>query len=414
MSLIKILWHSVAPWVPTGYGSQTGAFAPRVAALGYDLVVSAHYGLQGAELNWKGLRCWPGYSAAYGTDMLVPHAMAHFAGGLDSKMQRFEQAAAEGIVITLCDVWVLDVPLLSDLSVAAWTPVDHETLPPKVRKWFAVTGAVPVAMSRFGERILSDAGLNPLYVPHGFDGSVFFPGDRAEARDRAGLPQDAFVVAMVAMNMGNDSARKGFSEQIEAFRMLRERHSDAILVLHTDVDCPVGMHIRTLIEDLPDGSVKYSDQYAYRKGLPAERVADIYRAADVLSNCSWGEGFGVPIVEAQACGTPVVVTDTTAMPELVGAGWKVPGERFWHDSQGAWARRPYVDEIWAAYELAYDQARDEDMRAQAWKFAQAYEADTVTDTYWRPVLGKLEAALDRRRADLTRTPTEAELRPTVR
>jgi FkbM family methyltransferase len=408
---VKILWHSVAPWVPTGYGQQTGNFTPRLAALGHDVVISGHYGLRGMEMMWRGLRVLPGYAAQYGTDVLVTHAMSHFA---DKTMRRFEEGAANGLVITLADSWVLDVPLLRDLCVAAWTPVDHETMPPVLRQWFELVGAVPVAMSRFGERVMAEAGLSPLYVPHGIDVGVFHPGDQAEARERAGLPLDAFVIAMVANNMGNDVARKGFAEQIEAFRMFRRTHSDAMLILHTDVDCPMGVHIREMIEGLPDGSVRYCDQYAYRMGMPAEAVADVYRSADLLTNCSYGEGFGVPIVEAQACGVPVVVTDTTSMPELCGSGWKVPGERFWHDPMRAWGRRPYVEDILYAYNQAYDKARTEAMQSKAWAFAQQYNADTVTEKYWVPVLERLDAALAERRAALWAPPDPAKLKQTLR
>jgi FkbM family methyltransferase len=147
-----------------------------------------------------------------------------------------------------------------------------------------------------------------------------------------------------------------------------------------------------------------TDQYAYRVGVPASTVVDIYRAADVLTNTSWGEGFGIPIIEAQACGTPVVVNDTTAMPELVGAGWKVPNEPVWHDSQRAWARKPIISGIVDAYQQAYDRARDETMRAQAWAFAQDYDADRIAAEYWDPALKQLEMALERRREDQAKTP----------
>jgi glycosyltransferase involved in cell wall biosynthesis len=42
----------------------------------------------------------------------------------------------------------------------------------------------------------------------------------------------------------------------------------------------------------------------------------MYRASDVLLAATCAEGFGVPIIEAQLCGTPVVTNRTTAMSEL--------------------------------------------------------------------------------------------------
>jgi FkbM family methyltransferase len=276
-----------------------------------------------------------------------------------------------------------------------------------------VMGAIPIAMSRFGEAALQRAGLNPLYVPHGIDTSVFCPGDKARARAATGLPEDAFVVAMVANNIGRDGNRKAFAEQIMAFAELHKKHSDAMFILHTDVDQPQGMRLRPFLEEhLPRGSYTYTDIYTYRKGLNPEAVADIYRAADVLSNCSYGEGFGIPIVEAQACGTPVIVTDATAMPELCGSGWKVGYERGWHDSQGGIFAAPRIGDITDAYFQAYEKACDESMRAEAFAFAQDYDADLVTEKYWKPALATFEGLLEAKRAELATSPPKR--RPQVR
>jgi FkbM family methyltransferase len=409
---VKILWHSVAPWAPTGYGQQTGIMAPRIRDLGHDLALSLYYGLQGSQFDWKGITCYPSYHASYGSDVIVPNALhwfdAHNSRGL-------HEASCKGMIITLGDVWTFESPLLDQLAVGSWVPIDHLAVPDVVRNWFNVMGAVPIAMSRFGEEALRDAGLNPLYVPHGIDTKTFTPGDKAAARAAVGVPEDAFVVGMVANNVGRDGNRKAFAEQIAAFAELRAKHSDAMLVLHTDVDSPPGMRLRPFLERmLPKGSYTYTDIYAYRKGLKPEAVADVHRAIDVLSNCSYGEGFGIPIIEAQACGTPVIVTDATAMRELCGAGWRVGYEKMWHDSQGAWAAKPVIGDIADAYLEAYDRARDEDMRAKAWAFAQDYDADAVVENYWRPVLGRFELALERRRDDLVTTPDPKRMKPQVR
>lgn len=399
---MKILWHSVAPWAPTGYGQQTGQATPRIARMGHDLALSIYYGHQGSELSWHGLRCLPPYSANYGTDMLVQHAIHHFGAEADPDLAT---AGSRGLVILLGDAWTFEVPMLDQLASAAWVPVDHLTLPDVTRRWFEVMGAVPLAMSRFGERLLREAGFHPRYVPHAIETSIYKPGDQAEARELTGVPRDAFVVGMVANNVGRDGSRKAFTEQIAAFARLRERHDDAFLVLHTDVDQPIGVRLRPFLERmLPKGSYTFTDPYTYRRGMPPEAVARIYRSLDVLTNCSYGEGFGIPIIEAQACGTPVIVTDATAMPELVGSGWKVGFEPVWHDSQGAWTAVPHIGEIADRMEDAYQLRSSgnwELMKLEAEVFAKTYDADLVADLHWGPVLADLEKALEDRRADMT-------------
>lgn len=399
---MKIMWHSVAPWVGTGYGMQTGLFTTRLAELGNDVRISAYYGTQGSETMWRGLRVLPSYGAAYGVDTIVPHAVKFFTD--DREDVNPLEVSGMGLVITLCDVWTQrEAPLLDMLAIASWTPVDHLTVPTIVDGFFTQSGAIPIAMSRFGQEALANAGHRALYVPHGVDTRVFKPGDQDQARVATGTPADAFVVGMVANNIGRDGNRKAFAEQITAFAELRRRHSDAFLILHTDVDAPGGMRIRPFLERmLPRDSYAFSDQYAYRKGLSAEAVASIYRSMDVLTNCSYGEGFGVPIIEAQACGRPVVVTDATAMTELSGPGWLVGYERMWHDSQGAFAATPRIGDIVDAYEAAYDKARDPLMREEAWAFAQEYDADRITAEHWAPALETLEAALEARRTTVAR------------
>jgi glycosyltransferase involved in cell wall biosynthesis len=53
-------------------------------------------------------------------------------------------------------------------------------------------------------------------------------------------------------------------------------------------------------------------------GVPLEETVQFYRAADVFAYPSFNETFGLPILEAMACGCPVVTSDTSAMPETAG------------------------------------------------------------------------------------------------
>ena len=147
----KLLWHSNAPWTPTGYSQQTALFTPLLAEH-YDVAISAFYGLEGAPLRWGKLPVFPGLGGDFGNDSLPQHA-ARFFGG-DPKA---------GLVVTLCDVWPLDPKMAAGLNMVCWCPVDHEPAPPQVHDFFVDSGAVPVAMSRFGERRLGL--LDPLYVP---------------------------------------------------------------------------------------------------------------------------------------------------------------------------------------------------------------------------------------------------------
>ena len=61
-----------------------------------------------------------------------------------------------------------------------------------------------------------------------------------------------------------------------------------------------------------------SDDVVFVGGVPLEETVRFYQAADVFVYPSFNETFGLPILEAMACGCPVVTSDTSAMPEIAG------------------------------------------------------------------------------------------------
>jgi glycosyltransferase involved in cell wall biosynthesis len=71
--------------------------------------------------------------------------------------------------------------------------------------------------------------------------------------------------------------------------------------------------LRTLASQLGIG-----DDVVFVGGVTLEQAADFYQAADALVYPSFNETFGLPILEAMACGCPVVTSDVSAMPEIAG------------------------------------------------------------------------------------------------
>lgn len=375
---MKLLVHSNSPWSKTGYGTQTNQLATRLKAAGHDVAVSCYYGLQGSSLEWDGIMCYPGGYDSVGNDVL-PAWANHHLGDLRA-----------GWIITLMDVWTLLSPALSMCNIASWCPVDHSPVPPEVVRFFTRTGAVPIAMSRFGEMEMERAGLNPLYVPHGIPTDEYTPQERVSSREKIGLPEDAFIVGMVAYNQGAAPPRKAFPQAFRAFRDFAKKHDDALLYVHTErLGVSKGINLIDLTKELEiEEKVEFVNQFWYRFGLPNDYMAHAYSAMDVLVNPSYGEGFGLPIVESQACGTPVIVTDFSSMPELCGAGWLVEGEPWWDPHQTAWYAEPSVAGIVDRLETAYTEAAS--LRTKAREFALAYDADVVFDTYWKPALEDIE------------------------
>jgi glycosyltransferase involved in cell wall biosynthesis len=323
-------------------------------------------------MTWEGHTVFPAGIEPYGGDVLPGHAAAF---GAD-------------LVLTLMDLWVLGPGPLQDRPSAAWLPVDCAPLSLMDARALE-GGTVPVAMSRFGQRMLADAGWTASYVPHGIDTRVFAPGDKAAARAEIGLPGDAYVIGLNATNI--DAVRKGFAEQFWAFAMFLKDHPDALLLVHTQPSgYSAALDLRELAARLQIGSrICWTDYYKYATGAysPGD-MARWYAALDLYSGCSYGEGFGLPLIEAQACGIPVVATDGSAMTEVAGPHAYLTGsEPFWNASHRSFWTKPHIAEIHAAYNAAYAATPDrEALRAHA----LVYDADLVFAEYWKPVMAELE------------------------
>ncbi len=384
---LRINWLSNSPNAATGYANQTRIFTPRIRDLGYPLCISAFYGVEGGSWDWNGIPLFPKGYDGYGNDIIPTHS-ARFFGG-DPKA---------GLLLTLLDVWVLQPAALQMVNAAHWLPIDHDPVPPLVVKTLREGQGYPIAFSRFGLQKLREAGFpETLYVPHGAETQTFRPLDRPAVRARLGMDADWFIVGMVAANKGSAGHdRKSFGEAFDAFgQFLRSRQPTdpkCLLYVHSEVQ---GIYSGHNLPDLargagiPPDNIAYANQYEYLMGYPDEAMATLYNAFDVLLAPSQGEGFGIPILESQSCGTPVIVTDFSAMSELCGVGWKVGGQRRW-TGQRSWQMVPDVAQVTEALELAYQSRHDRAAREHAAEWAQQYDADRVTREHWVPALEQLE------------------------
>lgn len=391
---MRILWVSNAPWVKSGYGTQTSQVVRRLVADGHDVAILANAGIDGQRINWDGVIVLPPGGTQYGNEVLADHYDWWMRG-------------EAGWCITLYDAWTFDRAFLHDgVKIASWVPVDHIPVPANVASW--CIDHYTIAMSRYGQDQFAQVGIDARYIPHALEPDMrpteaLPSGDTV--RKSMHIPEDAFLVLITAANHGtalND--RKSWSEMMQAFGLFASRHPDAYLYAHTATMEPGGIPLRILAEacGIPGNRILFPHQAAYKSGdHETPTMAAIFTAADVLLATSRGEGFGIPVIEAQACGTPVIVSDFTAQPELVGAGWTVPVQPFWDPHQSAWWGIPSVSAIVDALEESYQRRGDADLRDQALAKAAEYGADHVYEEHWRPVVTELDqmAKLDATRID---------------
>ena len=383
---MRIIWSANAPWCHTGYGVQGKYLLPRMHRMGHETACCAWYGLEGGSLTIQvdgaPIKVYPKGTRHWGLDVL-PYYIEDFGADL---------------VLSLQDVWVLPPTYkqtLGNVAWAVWFPVDHDPIPDKILT-SAKAADFPITYSKWGREIAKDAGLDTTYIPHAVDTTIFSPGDKIAARQELGLPLDAYIVAMVAANKGFP-ARKSFPEALLAFAKFAKSRADINPVLYVHCDPTTtnkGVDLIEMAKSLGiERRVKYAPRAAYITGLPDEYVANVYRAADVKLLPSRSEGFGLPIIEAQACGTPVITSRFASMTELTVNGVSVPPVQPWWSPLNAWQATASAEHVYRALEevASWDQAKRDDMAAKGRQHVvDNYDWDVVAETHWRPFLEWVE------------------------
>jgi glycosyltransferase involved in cell wall biosynthesis len=292
-------------------------------------------------------------------------------------------------LFTLYDVWIYN-QLKFDDPIISWVPIDHVNLVPDVARFLSRPNVTPVTMAPHGQRLLEKAGIESTYIPHAIDTRLYKPTETIAgkpAREFIGIPEDAFLVTMVSANKANGiQHRKGLGEALTSFSIYQRENPKAHLYLHMEPgNAYGGFVIPRLLQTLgiPKEAVTVADQNQLRIGYPPEAVAGIYTASDVLLLPSYGEGFGLPILEAQACGTRVITGSWTSMVDLAGpTSWCISGQPLWDETQGAFYQMPLIGSIVEALRLAADAPRGVD--EEAIKFAGEFEVEKVWQEKWLP------------------------------
>lgn len=379
--MARIMWHSCSPWAPSGYGTQTNIWTRELQRLGHEVIISTYWGIQGGATVWNGMTVLPGFGGNYCSTSLHQHAK-YFNPDL---------------IITLGDVWVTDPNLFRELPVAHWLPSDCRPMSLADRNVVQSSGAELIAMSRFGYERFKTAGFNPVYVPHAIELDVFKPLPNVdELRESCGLKPDDFVIGINQAN--NDAIRKALPEQMLAFAKFAQNHPEAMLTLHTGVHQDGGQDLEAVAENLGIlDKVRVVDQYRYTAGMITPKdLCEWYNVIDVLSQTVYAEGYGLPIMEAQACGTPVITTDASSMEEVNPLGTRVQGQPFWNGVHKGWWISPNVTQVADSYEQAFAERKNTDP-AKLRAFAKEYSVPVVSPRYMEPAVEELLARMDAKR-----------------
>lgn len=200
------------------------------------------------------------------------------------------------------------------------------------------------------------------------------------------LAADAAVLAEwglrpgYALYVGGFDVRKNLRVTLAAFARARETVPEARLVIVGKLparDTAFAPDPRRLAREagLPAEAVVFTGF------VPDEKLPALYRGARAFLFPSWYEGFGLPPLEALACGTPVIAARAASLPEVVGAG----GALVAPEDVAGWAAallRLLTDE-------AFYQERRQAALAQAARFSWETTARLTLESYAAAVAAKL-------------------------
>lgn len=320
----------------TGFGTVTKELGKRLARDGVDVrIVAVNHRGEPVTGALAGL-VWP--AAMFGHS----HGGNWSASAIDGSFwPKFGSEWKPDVVLVIADMSGLMAhigvpempPAWKSVPVFHYCPIEGDRLP---LGWKTVWQTIrPVAMSKYGAAVIANHIERPVpMIYHGVDTDVFRPvsasdplvykgavlRSKEDCKRAFGLDPRRLVVLRTDRNV----VRKFYDRMLAAAPALFDLVPDADLVLHCNTI--EQMDAQPLIEEMwrmPSryrGRIRPTNAHDTFNGLPLEGLVALYNAADVYWSTTGGEGFGLTLAEAVACGVPVVTNAWAAEQEVVGVG----------------------------------------------------------------------------------------------
>ena len=234
-------------------------------------------------------------------------------------------------------VYLGDLPLLicdekfTACTSFVWYPLHHAAMPgferSKLKVFSDIISLAPSDSEKLAD-LLTDHIVH--YIPHFIDAPKPPELSKKELRAKHNIPEDAYVVMIHSGNYEKYS-RKALYPSIFAFNDFYNDHPDAYLLLHAwtmqklEGNEHLSYHGFTDVGgilpllDVPRERIHHNDVI-----IPATQLEEFFAMSDVLLHGSKVEGFGLPVLEAQLRGLPVVTTAVGAMKDYTYYGHSVP------------------------------------------------------------------------------------------
>lgn len=177
--------------------------------------------------------------------------------------------------------------------------------------------------SKHGQKQLDKFFYPSEVIYHGVE-KVFKPSKDKEERDRIRALFGYDPKDVVFLFIGRNFPRKRPLRLLEAYAIHKKNNPDskARLLCHMSDRNNQIYNIERFIRRLERKynvtlDIKFTEDHQLGKGAPVEQIAKMYQLSDFYISAASGEGFGLPIVEAMACGKVPILADNTTTEEFL-------------------------------------------------------------------------------------------------
>ena len=242
-----------------------------------------------------------------------------------SRVQPLLEQVQPDIVLVIQDPWIasqyVEYFKKTPGKKVLYTPVDAKNIKQmyvdEINKGYDRV----VGYTQFGVDELLEAGLTvkTSVVPHGVDTTMYFPLDKNEVRERAGIDPKFFIVQMVDRNQKRKRIDLGlyyFSEWVK-----RTNKPENVKFYYHGALRDEGWDIGQLCVYLgiKDRLVLSHENLSPSRGFPIEAMKLVYNLADIKLSMA-NEGWGLTTMESMACGIPNVAPRYSALGEWANNG----------------------------------------------------------------------------------------------
>jgi len=319
---------------PLTGGSENVVFetSRRLVRRGHDV----HVLTECTRPEWPLYECMEGIHIHRGT-VRFGHPITRFVSGVSAAARMFKRLAARQpfdllhFHLTLPTIGVLlcRESRMSSRIASFYGPWDEEELVEKkirqswhpgyfkaaVFRWLQksvlLRSSQIITLSDYSRRqVATLAGLDErcVLIPGGVDIQRFQPAAREQVKTRLGFPKDRIVLLTIRRLV----PRMGVDTLIDAMPDILTQHPNIQLVIGGEGP------LRTQLENRAD-ALRLRDRIRFTGFISAEELPLYYQAADLFVMPTRAlEGFGLPIIEAMACGTPAIGTAVGSIEEIIG------------------------------------------------------------------------------------------------